>query len=161
MTRPITLTLLREKSVCAEALERFKTLFGDSVTPTRELCIAHAGDFDLLWAARHLLSPSARRAYDVALAPAREAYHTALASAGEAYRTALAPAWEAYRAALAPAGEAYRAGRAPAWEAYCAATASAWEAYDDATASAWEAYDAATASAFFDAWDNHRSPVAK
>jgi len=76
----ITLERLRELGACQDQLDAFRGLFGDSVTPTLDLCMAHASGFNWDWAAR-LLSSGARRAYEEARAIANCAYDEAKASA--------------------------------------------------------------------------------
>ena len=89
----ITAELLTRKGACKEQVDKFCDLFPEGVEPTRELCIAHANDFDWRWAAEHLLSASAAKAYEEACAPAVKAYNEARASAAKAYDEALASAW--------------------------------------------------------------------
>ena len=120
-TRVLTLAALRKAGACQSQLDLFRTAFGTRVVVTPARAVEHAQTFDWDWAARHLLSPTARTAYNAAVAPARAAYDAAVAQAWAAYRAAVAPAHAAYRAADAQASAAYRAAVAQAWaEAYIA-----------------------------------------
>ena len=77
----ITVELLTRKGACQDQVDKFRALYPEGVEPTRELCIAHASDFDWDWAAEHLLSAPAWKAYQEVAAPARKAYEEALAAA--------------------------------------------------------------------------------
>jgi hypothetical protein len=62
--------MLKSKNACAEEVELFKQMFGDSVAITPELCVSVADKFDFMWAARHLLSLAAWADYRRVTAPA-------------------------------------------------------------------------------------------
>ena len=126
----ITVRLLKLKGACPEQVALFASLYPDGVEPTKEACLAVAGQFQWGWAAGALLSPSALAAY------------------AAAHKSALT----AYDAATEPARAAYAAARKPALTAYDAATEPAWAAYDAARKSALTAYDAACSEAFAEAW---------
>ena len=99
----IKLSELNQKTACPSQIALFKKLFGTEVKVTRALCLKHAGEFDWGWAAEHLLSSPARRAYKKATAPAWKAYKKATAPAWKAYKEAIATAWKAYKKAIATA----------------------------------------------------------
>jgi len=69
MPAQITLAQLNKAGACEAQTALFQKLFGKSVALTEALAVKHAQDFAFGWAARHLLSPSARAAYDAAVAP--------------------------------------------------------------------------------------------
>jgi len=116
MSKTINAARLRALGACSPQVEAFIKLFGEAdVEPTLALCVEHASRFDWNWA-RRLLSATAERAYDEAMAPARRAYDEAVAPARRAYN---------------------EEARAPAWRAYNEAAATARRAYDEATATAW------------------------
>ena len=60
----ITSELLKSKGACLESIALFVKLGGNKLELTEELCIEHASKFDWCWAARHLLSASAKADYD-------------------------------------------------------------------------------------------------
>jgi hypothetical protein len=66
----ITAELLIRKGACSAQIDKFWDMFPEGVEPTRELCIAHANDFEWGWAAAHLLSLHARKTYDETTASA-------------------------------------------------------------------------------------------
>lgn len=99
----ITLKQLEEHRACSYQRELFKSLFGDKVLVTLSDCIMYADNFDFVWAARNLLSPTQKKAYSKALAPAYRVYYEAVAPARKAYSKAVAPAYKAYNKAKASA----------------------------------------------------------
>jgi len=70
---------------------------------------------DVNWAAEHLLSSPAWKAYDEARAPALKSYNEATAPARKSYNEARATARKAYDEATAPAWKAYKEARATAF----------------------------------------------
>jgi len=111
----ITVTKLRKLRACKKEVERFKALFPRGVQVTEALCVQHADDFDWVWAARHLLSSSARAEYE---------------------RVADA-AWAEYDRAKTAALAEYNRVRAAAWAEYERARDAAWAEYKRATAAAF------------------------
>ena len=109
---------------------------------------------DAEWVAVHLLSLTARKAYDDARTTAGKAYDDARATAGKSYNEATAPALKSYNEAIAPAGKSYNEARAPAWKAYEEAIAPAWKSYNEATDAAWKSYKEAIATAFCRAYNS-------
>jgi hypothetical protein len=122
----ITIQLLESKGACSEQLSKFKKLFPDGVTPTRELCLAHAEDFDWGWAASKLLSKEGSEVFYKSTASVNKAYYEAEATARKAYYEAEAPARKAYKEATAPAEKAYYEAVVTARKANYEAEATAW-----------------------------------
>ena len=92
MSKTINAARLRALGACSH-VEAFIKLFGEAdVEPTLALCVEHAATFDWGWA-RCLLSATARRAYNEAMATAERAYDEAMAPARRAYDEARATAW--------------------------------------------------------------------
>ena len=139
--RPITTAMLRRKRACEDQVRKFEELFGDSVVPTRELALKHAGDLDFRWASC-LLPAHAERAYHEAIAPAEGAYDEAIAHAGKAYDEAIVSVRRAYHEAITHDERAYHE-----------AIAHALTAYDEAAAPAQRAYHEAVALAFVEVWE--------
>jgi len=134
----ITIAQLKKLKACDDQVELFKATFGASAEVTLENClIAAKVELDFDWAARNLLNPAQKAAYEAAKAQARAAYEAAEAPVRAAYEAAEASARAAYAAAEAPSRAAYKAAKAPAWAAYEAVKASAWAAYEDAKARAF------------------------
>jgi cell division septum initiation protein DivIVA len=106
--RILELQTLVNNDACAEQVELFKQMFGNSVEITPELCVSVADKFDFTWAVRHLLSPAARADYERVRAPARAEYERAKESVRADYERVRAPAWAEY----------YERVRAPAWAEY-------------------------------------------
>jgi len=150
---------LGEHKACADQRQTFNREWPDGVEVTREnLRRAAALNLNLDWFAPRVLSRSARKAYETAVASALKTYEAAVASALKTYEAAVADAGETYEAAVASAwkawadaGEAYETAVASAWKAWAAAVAPAREAYAAAVAPAREAYTAARADALADA----------
>ena len=122
----ITYRELKNAGACADQLAEFKRRYGKSIEVTEEACAEVAQVFDWDWAAYHLLTEPARKAYRDAIAPARKAYDDAIAPARKAYDDAIAPAQKAYNDAIAPAQKAYNDAIAPARKAYDDAIARAF-----------------------------------
>jgi hypothetical protein len=152
MTRTLTLARLEALNACRPQLAEFKRRFGAGGEATLEKCLSVAQVFDWDWAARYLLSPAAKRAYNEAMAPARRAYNEAKAAAGRAYNEAMAAADHAYNEAMAAAWRAYNEAKAPAKRARNEAIAVAKRARNEALAPARHAYNEARATTFFHAW---------
>jgi hypothetical protein len=72
---------LTDKGACQAQVNLFRTMFGESVDVTEELCASVAGKFDFYWAAHHLLTPSARAEYERVRAPAWAEYERVMAVA--------------------------------------------------------------------------------
>ena len=96
----ITESRLTSSGACASQVAKFSELWpaGCVVTLATARKAAAAG-LDLDWAARNLLSDSARDAYSAAMADAARAYSAAIADAARAYKAAMADADRAYSAA--------------------------------------------------------------
>jgi hypothetical protein len=139
----LTAAMLTKKGACANQVEAFSRAFGpdgiDLTDTSRDAFIievAILAEFDYEWAAKHLLSPKADKAYSEARATAYKAYSEAIAPAYKAYSEAIAPAYKAYSEARATAYKAYSEARAPAYKAYSEARATADKAYSEARATA-------------------------
>jgi hypothetical protein len=152
MTRTLTLARLEALNACRPQLEEFKRRFGAGGEVTLEKCLAVAQVFDWDWAARYLLSPAAKRAYDEA--PGRRAYDEAMAAAWRAYNEAMAPVWRAYNEAMAAVWRARNEAQAAVERAYNEAMAPVWRARNEAQAAVERAYNEAMATAFFHAWSS-------
>ena len=128
--RKITVALLQEHCACSEQVAVFKKLWPKGVVPSlKAIRKASEAGLDLRWAAMHLLSPEARKAYNEAVAPAQKAYDEADA-----------PAWKAYNEACASARKAYGEADASALKAYSEAVAPARKDYNEAKIQAlWKA----------------------
>lgn len=95
----VTAARLRELGACSEQVALFEAEWPEGLSvPTDEAAIAAVAArvaelrLDVGWAARHLLSATALRAYDEARAPAERAYDEATATALRAYQEATATA---------------------------------------------------------------------
>ena len=96
----ITKKILQAHEACTSQVDTFAAEWPKGVDITEEvLRRALALKLDLDWAAWHLLSEPARKAYEEATAPARKAYEEAKAPARKAYEEAKALAWKAYEEA--------------------------------------------------------------
>ena len=106
---PITAARLESLGACSGQVALFRKHFGEKPAPlTKRTVLRFASVFNWEWAARHLLTPAQRAAYNKAEAPAWEACNKAIAPAWEAYNKASASARGAHNKALASAQEAYR-----------------------------------------------------
>lgn len=54
MPRVLTIKQLEDIGACRSQIEKFRNLFGDSVSVTIELAVEHADDFDWFWGRRLL-----------------------------------------------------------------------------------------------------------
>ena len=100
----ITTKLLERKDACISQVELFQATFGDEAEVTLENCLraAAAGqDFD--WAARHLLSATARKMFDETVAPARKMFDETVAKARKMFDETVAPARKQYGETVAVA----------------------------------------------------------
>jgi hypothetical protein len=131
----ITYEVLQAKDACEGQALRFKALFPDGCTVTAALCGTHTREFEWSWAAKNLLSPSARAEYEQACAPAwagyeqardtaRAEYEQARALASAEYKRACDTAWAGYDRARDTARAEYE--RAPALAEYKRACAEAF-----------------------------------
>lgn len=98
----LTYATLRDANACRSDRIWFKTLFGDSVDVTVDLCVKHASDFDFRWA-EILLSPLAQKDYERTKASARADYDCTRASTRANYDRTRAPAWANYERTKASA----------------------------------------------------------
>ena len=98
--KTITLSQLQVKKACSRQINLFTNTFGTEVKATKANAVkaAKAG-FDIGWASKNLLTPTAWEAYVAARKPASKAYGAAKQHAYEAYKAVEKPAWEAYEAA--------------------------------------------------------------
>ena len=156
-SRILHLQTLIDKGACSDQVKLFRERFGKSVRVTEALCVRAAPDFDWNWAAQHLLSAPAHKAYNDACAPAQKAYNEARAPA-QVYNEARATAQKAYDEATAPARKVYNEARATAWKAFDEDCAPAQKVYDEARATAWKAFDEAIATAFARAYLGDKNP---
>jgi hypothetical protein len=144
MARTITLAEVVAKGVCPEAVALFQQHFGESVEATEANALAVASVFNWDTAARALLSPQAREAFNTVTAEPRKAHDAAMADARKTLNAAIAEPVKAFYAAAEP----YRhLDEASDYKAYDAATAEAREAYAVTTAEAREAYAVTTVEA--------------
>jgi len=115
----ITAEMLRKAGACTPEVDRLVSLYGEHVDVTEAWALEHAHDVvNWEWAAEHLLSEPARRAY----------------------REATEPAWRTYDEAKASAWRVY--------DEHDETGAAAWRAYNKATAAARRAFEEACAVAF-------------
>jgi hypothetical protein len=121
--RILELQTLVNNGACAEQVELFKQVFGDSVAITPELCVSVADKFDFAWAAQHLLSPEARADYWRVTEAVWAEYERARESAWAEYERVTAPAWAEYRRVTASALTEYERVRASALAEYERVTA--------------------------------------
>ena len=77
----LTLKQLQDAQACAGQVARFQKLFGSEVDVTEELCVEHAGTVAWSWAARFLLTPKQRAAFERATKPTGDAYNVACSRA--------------------------------------------------------------------------------
>jgi cell division septum initiation protein DivIVA len=116
----LTLDTLRAKNACAGQLAEFRARFGDSVDVTPGLCESVAPVFNWDWAARNLLTASARAEYERVRAAALAEYERVTASAWAEYERVTAPALAEYERVRASAWAEHQRARARAFgEAYC------------------------------------------
>ena len=135
MNKLITTAILKSHHACDEQVQLFDQLTGGSIELTEDWCLEHAAQFDWHWAARNLLSATARTECDRATAPARAELDRATATA-----------WaERDRATATAQAECDRA--------------TAWAEYDRAIAPAWAEYDRARATAFWNLYDSTKVPT--
>jgi hypothetical protein len=66
-------TLIR-KGACKDQVSLFRDRFGNSVEVTEALCLSVARNFDFIWAAQNLLTPTAFAEYRRAVMPVWAAY---------------------------------------------------------------------------------------
>ena len=104
--KTLSIRKLKLLGACEEQVKLFQELFGDSVEVTPELCATYAGQFDWDWAAQRLLSATANKAFDEAVASANKARDEAVAPANKAYDEAVAPANKARDEAVVTANKA-------------------------------------------------------
>lgn len=83
---PITVDTLIAKHACKDQVALFREHFPNGAPMTVEGAVAVANVFSWDWAAKHLLSATARKACEDATATARKAYN-------EVRATAFARAW--------------------------------------------------------------------
>jgi len=105
-TRTLLRSTLVKKNACVGQVELFRDKFGDAVEVSEGLCKSMACMFNFDWAARHLLSDTAWKAYE-------EAKATAWKACGEGKATGWA--WKDYEEATAPALKACGEARAAAF----------------------------------------------
>ena len=86
----LTLQRLKDLDACTEQLALFESTFGESVEVTPELCVSVADKFNFVWAARYLLSQSARTEYGRVRAPAWAEYERVTAPVLAEYERVLA-----------------------------------------------------------------------
>jgi hypothetical protein len=103
----VTPALLRKHGACHEQYTKFRTLFPKGVIVTKELCIAHASDFDFTWAAQHLFPPAASAEYERVHAPAYAEYKRVRAAASAEFERVRAAARAEYERVHAAASAEY------------------------------------------------------
>jgi hypothetical protein len=134
---------LTDKGARQEQVNLFRTLFGDSVDVTEELCASVTGKFDFYWAASNLLTPSARAEYERVAAPAWAEYERIMA-AGEA----------GFKRIMAARKAEYIRATAAVWAEQERARAAVWAEHERARVSAGAEYVRATAVAFANAYNS-------
>ena len=133
---PITYNLLKEKNACQDQLDLFKQHIGliEPIPLTTETIQKFSQDFDIDWAADHLLDAVDRKEYhkakDTAWAELEKATKPALAE----YDKAIAPALAEYDKAIAPALAELEKAIAPVRAEYEKARTTAWAEYNKAKA---------------------------
>ena len=99
----LTAEQLGRAGACDATVKWFRHRFGEEVEVTEETAVRYAQEFDMDWAARHVLSKSARADYERMTKGAWEEYGQATKPAWEEWRRATQPAHEVLRHALARA----------------------------------------------------------
>ena len=79
--RTLTVQQLRDARACADQVELFVKLTGATLELTRQWCLDHAQEFDWIWGAGHLLSPTAVAEYRRVTAAAVAEYQRVTAAA--------------------------------------------------------------------------------
>ena len=103
----ITLARLKELHACSSQVALFQQHFGESVTVTKERCLAVASIFDWNWAAQFLLSLFAQTEYYRACTTAWAEYYRTYTTAWAEYYKVRAPARAEYDKAYAIARAEY------------------------------------------------------
>ena len=117
----LTIKTLEAKGACTSQVERFRDLFGDSVTITPERCVEHAAQFDWSWAAKKLLAPSAYVEYEWVRVTAYAEYTRVCDTADAEYKRARVTAYAEYQRVCDPAYAEYTRVRAETFgRLYCA-----------------------------------------
>jgi hypothetical protein len=160
----ITHKMLVSRGACVAERNKFRELFPDGVTVTRELCIKHAQDFEWNWAVRELLGVAADAVYNLKECVANTIRSKALVRAAAVYRSTIASAQINLRLVEAHASSIYDAAERTekAFAVYFATTRTAQDTCfaaieraetvrGEVEAAAYDVYCKAKASAFADA----------
>lgn len=169
--RQITLLMLVDRGACSDYREAFHTLFGDSVLPTREVCVQHADDFDWDWAAEELLSDDACETWrdKPEYQQAQDALERAIQQAMDAFTTAVTPLREEH-VARKKALHVDREANGTSWEEHHRLLDAEYERFgeerapfsrkrEEDLAPFLTAFHRVQATAWFDAWIADPYPV--
>ena len=100
--RTLHISQLHAIGACAEQVERFQELFGESVDVTEALCLAHFDKFDWSFAVK-LLSPAGRAEYKRVRGLALAEYNRVCGLALAEYNRVCGPAWAECKRVCGPA----------------------------------------------------------
>ena len=135
---PITAELLKSKKACYGQVELFKDYFWNSPAPlTEEVFTKFASQFDIDWAAMHLLDSTDLAEYDKVQRPAWDEYAKVTVPALTEFLKVRDTAWAEYDKV-----------KTLAWTEYLRISDPAWVEYEKVKAPAWAEYDKVTALAF-------------
>jgi len=124
---PITAELLKSKKACYGQVELFKDYFWNSPAPlTEEVFTKFASQFDIDWAAMHLLDSTDLAEYRKVTAPALTEFLKVRDTAWAEYDKVKTLAWTEYLRISDPAWVEYEKVKAPAWAEYDKVTALAF-----------------------------------
>jgi hypothetical protein len=143
----ITYQQLADMGACADQLEKFRELFGDSVEIAPGLAeYASAFDWDRL--ARKALPAPGLAEFMRATAPAWAEYERVRSAARAEFERVIAPAEAEYERVIAPAGAEYERVIAPALAKFERVRALAWAEYERERDAALAEFERVCAEAF-------------
>ena len=143
--RTLTVQQLRDARACADQVELFVKLTGETLELTRQWCLDHAQEFDWGWGAAHFLSPAALAEFERVMAAVSAEYYRVGAAAWAECERVRAAAWAAARAE-------YDRVEAATEAEYYRVTAPAWAEYQRVEAATEAEYQRVRATAFADAY---------
>ena len=124
---PITAELLKSKDACQGQLDLFKTHFGDKPVPlNKKVFTKFSSEFDIAWAAKHLLDSTDFVEYDKVQGPALAEYENVRDPALAEYYKVRAKAWTEFEKVRDTAWGEYEKIRDPAQAEYKKAAALAF-----------------------------------
>ena len=118
--KSITVEMLQAHGACTSQVKLFRELFGETVDVTVEVCVLHAIEFYLGWAASNLFPASIMADYEAKIAPIRDDYRAKrkiIRDDNDAKRKIID---DDYDAKIAPIRADYRAKRKPIDDDYWA-----------------------------------------